>query len=85
MCFPMYIGTNDSPGLGPILTPGGGGIIGMIYLKHHVALQRTTRTCLGLAVSKKKIFSHVSYYIQKPMADNEAYEALPVWMQGHGL
>ena len=50
----------------------------------------TTKPCyilnikdLGLVVSKKKIFSYFSHY--KPMVDNDALEAWPIWAPGTRL
>ena len=60
------------------------GIIGRIYVKHHLTLLHTKYTsALGLAVSEKIFFSHGSYY--KPMTDNYVPVTWPVWTPGTWL
>ena len=58
-----------------------GGMIGRIYVEYHLTLLHTKYT--SLVVLKKKIFKCFSHY--KPMADNYAPGAWPIWTPGSRL
>ena len=55
------------------------GMIGRIYVEYHL----TFIQALGLVVLEKKIFKCFSHY--KPMADNDAPGAWPIWTPGSRL
>ena len=59
------------------------GIIGRIYVEYHLTLLHTNMQALGLVVLEKKIFKYFSHY--KPMADNDAPGAWPIWTPGSQL
>ena len=55
-------------------------MIGRIYVEYHLTLLHTNIQGLGLVVLEKKIFKCFSHY--KPMADNDAPGAWPIWTPG---
>ena len=60
------------------------GMIGRIYVEYHLTLLYTlNKQALGLVVLEKKIFKCFSHY--KPMADNDAPRAWPIWTSGSRL
>ena len=66
----MYMGANVPWG-GAILNPRG--IIGRIYVKHHITLLHTKYTSSSGSCGFREDFSYASYY--KPKADNDVHEA----------
>ena len=72
---------NDAPGAWPIWTTGSG-LAGIIkgLTKHCFTLNIKA---LGLMVSEKKIVSYFSHL--KPMLDNDATGAWPIWVPGTRL
>ena len=66
----------NAPWNGAILNTRG--IIGRIYVKHHITLLHTKYTIfVPCCFREEDFFSCVNYY--KPMADNDVPEAWPVW------
>ena len=61
------------------------GMIGRIYVEYHLTLLHTKYTSIRPChvVLEKKIFKCFSHY--KPMADNEAPGAWPIWTPGSRL
>ena len=62
------------------------GIIGRIcriYVEYHLTLLHTKLQALGLVVLEKTIFKCFSHY--KPLADNDAPVAWPIWTPGSRL
>ena len=75
-----YIGVNVFWG-GAILNPRG--IIDRIYVKHQITLLHTKYTSFGYCGFKEEDFFH--RFAIKPMADNDAPGAWPVWTKGAWL
>ena len=59
------------------------GMIGRNYEGYHYTLLHTKNIGLGLVVLEKKIFK--CFYHYKPMADNDAPGAWPIWTPGSRL
>ena len=59
------------------------GMIGRIYIEYHLTLLHTEYTRFRPCVYKKKICKCFSHY--KPMADNDAPGAWPIWTPGSRL
>ena len=57
--------------------------MGMIYVEYHLTLLHTKYTSFRPCGFKKKIFKYFSHY--KPMADNDAPGAWPIWTPGSRL
>ena len=57
------------------------GMIGRIYVEYHLTLLQLNIQALGFL--EKKIFKCFSHY--KPMADNDAPGAWPIWIPGSRL
>ena len=71
----MTMGDGDPRGMAN-LDPRG--MIGKIYVEYHLTLLH-----IGLVVLEKKIFKCFSHY--KPMANNDAPRAWPIWTPGSRL
>ena len=70
-----------TPGAWPILTPRG--MIGRIYVEYHLTLLPTKYTSFGPCGFREEDFLIFSHY--KPMADNDAPGAWPIWSPGSRL
>ena len=76
----MTMGDDDPRGVAN-LDPRG--MIGRIYEEYHLILLDTNIQTVGIVVIEKKIFKRFSNY--KPMADNDAPGAWPIWTPGSRL
>ena len=59
------------------------GMIGRIYVEYHFTILQLNIQALGLVVLEKYIFKCFSHY--KPMANNDAPGAWPIWTPGSRL
>ena len=71
-----------------MMTPGRGqfrprGMSGRIYVEYHLTLLHTKYTSFRPCGFREEDFKCFSHY--KPMADNDAPEAWPVWTPGSRL